>query len=117
MNKKKEEIIFSAKRAGVTWLHSFADRAELDLAREGAKRLGTTLSQLLYGNVPEDPEPPRRFTHEDRESATLKIQITECDEFTRKCLERQRQIGAAASKNTSSTERCAYSRRAKRVHF
>ena len=89
MNNKKDEIIFGAKRAGVTWLHSFADRAELDSARERAKRLGTTLSQLLYGPYPTDPETPRRFTHEDRESATLKIQITECDEFTRKCPERQ----------------------------
>ena len=37
--------------------------------------------------IPENS--PRRFTHEDRESHGLKIQITECDELTRRALERQ----------------------------
>ena len=32
---------------------------------------------------------PRRFTHEDRKSHGLKIQITECDKLTRRALERQ----------------------------
>jgi hypothetical protein len=90
MNNKKDEVIFGAKRAGVTWLHSFANQAELDSAREGAKRLGLSLSQLLCGPCPKDPEKsPKRFTHEDRESHGLKIQVTECDDFTRRALERQ----------------------------
>jgi hypothetical protein len=91
MSSKKDEIIFGAKRAGVTLLHSFTNRAELDSAREKAMRLGTTLSQLLYGAFPRDPEnAPPRFTVDHRFSPSgLKIQITECDEFTRKCLERQ----------------------------
>jgi hypothetical protein len=37
-----------------------------------------------------DPiEGERRFTSKDEEASTLKVQITQCDEFTRKCLERQ----------------------------
>ena len=90
MNRKQDEIIFGAKRGGVTWLHSFADRAELDSAREKAERLGLSLSQMLCGPYPKDPEnSPRRFTHEDRKSHGLKIQITECDKLTRRALERQ----------------------------
>jgi len=90
MNRKQDEIIFGAKRGGVTWLHSFADRAELDSAREKAERLGLSLSQMLCGPYPKDPKnSPRRFTHEDRKSHGLKIQITECDKLTRRALERQ----------------------------
>ena len=90
MNSKTDEIIFGVKRAGVTWLHSFANRAELDSARTKARRLGLSLSEMLCGPYPKDPEnSPRRFTHEDRESHGLKIQITECDELTRRALERQ----------------------------
>jgi hypothetical protein len=59
MNNKKGEIIFGAKRAGVTWLHSFADRAELDWARERAKRLGTTLSQLARAAPPRSRNPEK----------------------------------------------------------
>ena len=88
MNKKKDEIIFGAKRTGVTWLHSFPGRAALDSARLSAKRLGSTLSQMLCGPYPKEPENnQRRFTHEDRESHGLKIQITACDELTRRALE------------------------------
>jgi hypothetical protein len=50
MSNKKDEIIFGAKRAGVTWLQSFADRAELDSAREGAKRPGLSLSRERLAN-------------------------------------------------------------------
>jgi hypothetical protein len=90
MNDKKDEIIFGARRAGVTWLHSFADHAALDAARSSAKRLRTTLSQLLCGPSPRDPpNAPRKFTLEDREPPGLKIQITDCDKFTRRALERQ----------------------------
>jgi hypothetical protein len=90
MNSKKDEIIFGVKRAGVTWLYSFANRAELDSARAKASRLGLSLSEMLCGPYPKDREnSPRRFTHEDRESHGLKIQITECDELTRRALERQ----------------------------
>ena len=90
MNKKKEEIIFSAKRAGVTWLHKFQSRAKFNRAKTYAKRLGLSLSQLLCDSWPKEPEnSPRRFTHADRESHGLEIQITECDEFTRRALERQ----------------------------
>jgi len=90
MNRKQDEIIFGAKRGGVTWLHSFADRSELDSAREKAERLGLSFSQMLCGPYPKDPEnSPRRFTHEDRKSHGLKIQITECDKLTRRAFERQ----------------------------
>ena len=90
MNSKTDEIIFGVKRAGVTWLHSFANRAELDSARAKASRLGLSLSEMLCGLYPKDPQnSPRRFTHKDRESHGLKIQITECDELTRRALERQ----------------------------
>jgi hypothetical protein len=90
MNSKKDEIVFGAKRAGVTWLHSFPGRAALDSARLNAKRLGSSLSQMLCGPYPKEPENKlRRFTHEDRESQGLKIQIVECDELTRRALERQ----------------------------
>jgi hypothetical protein len=90
MNKKKDEIIFGAKHAGVTWLHSFPDRAALDSARDSAKRLGSSLSQMLCGPYPKDPENSTRgFTHEDRETHGLKIQIIKWDEFTRRAPERQ----------------------------
>jgi hypothetical protein len=90
-NKKTETlIVFGAKRQGVTWLHEFKSRELFDQARAGAKRLGVTLSQLLCGTCAQGPENgPRRFTYNDPESATLKIQITGCDEFTRRVLDRQ----------------------------
>jgi hypothetical protein len=45
---------------------------------------------MLCGPYPKEPEnSPRRFTHADRESHGLKIQITACDELTRRALERQ----------------------------
>jgi hypothetical protein len=69
MSKKQDEIIFGAEGAGVTWLYSFVESAELDAARAGAKRVGLSLSQLLCGphaQVPKNNQ--RRFTHEDRES-------------------------------------------------
>jgi hypothetical protein len=54
MNRKQDEIIFGANRGGVTWLRSFADRAELDSAREKAERLALSLSQMLCGPYPKD---------------------------------------------------------------
>jgi hypothetical protein len=92
MNKNKDEIIFGARRAGVTWLYSFPGCYALDDARSSGKRLGfQRLRQYLCGastrEIPENG--PRKFTHEDRESCALKIQITECDDFTRRALERQ----------------------------
>jgi hypothetical protein len=90
MNNKTDEIIFGAKRAGVTWLYRFPGHAALDSARLNAKRLGSSLRQMLCGPYPKEPENNlRRFTHKDRESHGLKIQIIECDELTRRALERQ----------------------------
>jgi hypothetical protein len=95
MNSKTDEIIFGVKRAGVTWLHKFESRAKFNRAKLCAKRLGFSLSQLLCDSWPrrafdrQSESCPKRFTHEDRESHGLKIQITECDEFTRRALERQ----------------------------
>ena len=90
MNRNKDEIIFGAKRAGVTWLHAFPDSRALDSARACAKRLGLSLSQLLCGPSPRGLENgPRKLTQKDRESPSLKIQITACEEFTRRCLERE----------------------------
>jgi hypothetical protein len=37
MSNKQDEIIDGAKRAGVALLHSFADRAELEVARSMRK--------------------------------------------------------------------------------
>ena len=90
MSKKQDEIIFGARRAGVTWLYSFEDRADLEAARAGAQRLGLSLSQLLCEpHAQEEKSSHRKFIYEDRESHGLKIQITECDVFTRRALERQ----------------------------
>jgi hypothetical protein len=47
VNNKEDKIIFRARHAGVTWLYSFEDRADLNAARTGAQRLGLSLSQLL----------------------------------------------------------------------
>ena len=74
----------------MTWLYSFEDRADLAAARTGAQRLGLSLSQLLCeSHTQEKKSRQRKFTYEDRESQDLKIQITECDEFIRRALERQ----------------------------
>jgi len=90
MSKKQDEIIFGARRAGVTWLYSFEDRADLEAARAGAQRLGLSLSQLLCEpHAQEEKSSHRKFIYEDRESHGLKIQITECNEFTQRALERQ----------------------------
>jgi hypothetical protein len=79
MNNKKDEIIFGARRAGVTWLYAFQESEQLDSARAKAKRLGSSLSEMLCGPHVQDPKTnPRRFTDDDRESHGLKIQITEC---------------------------------------
>ena len=88
MNKKKDEIIFGAKRAGVTWLHKFQSREMFNQAKAGAEKLGLSLSQLLCGGYRRLPA-QRKFTVQDQKTSTLKIQITECDEFTRRALERQ----------------------------
>jgi hypothetical protein len=91
---KDDSILFGAKRAGITWLFKFDCAERLKRARAGAARLGMSLAELLCSTrisadgVPELPE-PRKFTDEDRKANTIKIQITECDPFMRKCLERQ----------------------------
>jgi hypothetical protein len=87
----KKEIIFGAKRAGVTWLHKFNSPAKFEYAKASAKRLGLSLSQLFCGPCPPNVSKlplVRKFTDEDKRASTLKIQITECDPFTRGCLER-----------------------------
>ncbi len=87
MSKKDDSILFGAKRAGVTYLYKFRSRKEFTRAQAGAKRLGMSLSQLLCGEQ-ELPQ-PRKFTDEDWKASKFSIQITECDPFTRRCLERQ----------------------------
>ena len=94
MNRKQDEIIFGARRAGVTCFYHFETRAEFKKARAGVKRLGQSLAQWLSWpfrwSADRDPiEGQRRFTFKDEEASTLKVRITQCDEFTRKCLERQ----------------------------
>jgi hypothetical protein len=101
MNTKDDSILFGAKRAGITWLFKFDCAARLKRARAGAKRLGMSLAELLCRakistDLPDLPE-PRKFTDEDQKSSTLKIQITECDSFTRRCLERQAKINGCES--------------------
>jgi hypothetical protein len=72
MNKKKDEIIFGAKGAGVTWLHKFESRAKFNRAKVCAKRLGFSLSELLCDSWPkhafdrQSENSPRRFRYEDR---------------------------------------------------
>ena len=92
MNNIKDEIIFGAKRAGVTWLYRFESRVDFERTRAGAEKLGLSLAQWLCKFPPEKASAKgqeRRFTFEDEEASTLKVQITQCDEFTRKCLKRQ----------------------------
>jgi hypothetical protein len=81
-----------AKRAGITWLHKFHSHAEFENLKAAVKRLGLSLSQVLCGpstSFTEKVPGVRKFTDKDLKASTLKIQITECDEFTRRCLERQ----------------------------
>ena len=84
----KQGIIFGVKKAGVTWLYRFNPPEMFNQAKAGAEKLGLSLSQLLCGEHRRLPA-QRKFTVEDQKTSTLKIQIIECDEFTRKCLERQ----------------------------
>ncbi len=90
--KKKDDVVFGVKRAGVTWLWQFPS-STFKQARAGAKRLGLSLGQLLCGDYPFTGVPKaeglRRFTHTDQEASTLKIKVTGCDEFTLSCLKRQ----------------------------
>jgi hypothetical protein len=93
MSTKDDSILFGAKRAGITWLFRFYNRGQFDRARDAAKRLGMNLAELLCRtkistDLPELPE-PRKFMDADWKASTLKIQITECDPFTRRCIERQ----------------------------
>ena len=89
MNNEKDEIVFGAKRGGVTWLYRFESRADFEKTKAGAERLGQSLAQWLCKHPSDTPPTQRRFTFKDLEASTLKVQITHCDEFTRKCLERQ----------------------------
>jgi hypothetical protein len=90
----KKEVNFGVKYQGVTWLFCFWNRKMFNAARSGARRLGVSLGELisqkyLFTGVPKLAEVPRKFTEKDRKVSTLKIQIIQCDEFTRKCLQRQ----------------------------
>jgi hypothetical protein len=94
MSKKDDSILYGAKRAGVTWLFKFKP-SEFNEIKVGAKRLGMNVAEFLcrtnhfMTGAPAIPE-PRKFTDEDRKASTLKLHINpECDEFTRRCLERQ----------------------------
>jgi hypothetical protein len=95
MNTKDDSILFGAKRSGVTWLFKFHERSSFNRVRAGVKRLGMTLAEFLcrqyapLTGAPELPEEPRKFTEEDGETAHLKVQLIECDDFIRTCLERQ----------------------------
>jgi hypothetical protein len=80
MNKNKGEIIFGARRAGVTCFYDFKTRAQLGKAKAGAKKLGKSLAQWLswpfHWSADRDPiESQRRFTSKDGEASTLKVQI------------------------------------------
>lgn len=94
MSTEDHWILYGAKRAGITWLFKFRP-TEFREAKAGAKRLGLSLAEFVcrtnsgMTGAPELPE-PRKFTDADRKASTLKLQINpECDEFTRRCLERQ----------------------------
>jgi hypothetical protein len=95
MSTKDDSILFGAKRAGITWLFRFYDRTSFNRVQAGVKRLGMSLAEFLcrqfpaLTGAPELPEEPRKFTEDDGETARLKVQLVECDEFTRACLERQ----------------------------
>jgi len=92
---KNDSVIFGAKRAGITWLVEFDDRKTFNRVQAGVRRLGMSVAEFLCRSqpgltgAPELPEEPRKFTEEDAETASLKVQLVECDEFTRTCLERQ----------------------------
>jgi hypothetical protein len=95
MSKKDDSILFGAKRAGITWLFKFHERSSFNRVQAGVKRLGMSLAEFLcrqfpaLTGAPALPDEPRKFTEEDGETARLKVQLVECDEFTRACLERQ----------------------------
>lgn len=84
----KKEVIFGAKRQGVTFLYRFETRAMFNRAKAYAKLLGLSLGKLKLDGEPKWPE-QRRFSDEDAESSTLKIQITKIDDFTQACMRRQ----------------------------
>jgi hypothetical protein len=92
---KDDSILFGAKRAGITWLFKFDCAARLKRARAGAARLGMTLAELECRRISgmsgasKLPPDPKTWKYEDRKTAKLKIKIVECDDFTRRCLERQ----------------------------
>jgi hypothetical protein len=98
MNKKRDPIVFGAKCAGVTFLFEFPTRSALRKAKAGARRLGLRLSDLLcwfnpflrpFTYAPESVISTRcKFTNENRKTSFLKIQVAECDRFTRAFLER-----------------------------
>ena len=98
MSKKDDSILYGAKRAGVTWLFKF-DPSEFDELKVGAKRLGMSLAEFIcrtnhfMTGAPAIAE-PRKFTDEDREASTLKLQINpECDELTRRALSARQSSG------------------------
>ena len=88
---KRRFVLFGAKRAGVTYLYEFDTRSQFKNAQAAAKRLGLNLSQLLHGehHGKQKLRQPRKFTEADQKASVLKIQIIDCDDFTRRCLERQ----------------------------
>lgn len=91
---KNDSVFYGAKRNGRTYVYEF-EPSDFDEIKAGAKRFGLSLAEFLCRlhhnttHAPELPE-PRKFTHADRKNSTLKLQINpECDDFTRRCLERQ----------------------------
>src|ERR1700719_2229455 len=95
MSTKDDSILFGAKRAGITWWFKFDERSSFNRVQAGVRRLGMSLAEFLCRRCPDLtgapalPEEPRKFTEEDGETAHLKVQLVECDDFTRTCLERQ----------------------------
>jgi len=89
----KKEIIFGAKRAGVTYLFEFDSSADLSHTRAAAKQLGLSLAEFMrrkwIASAPRLPKPKKVFGDSDQKSSRLKIEISDCDDFTRQCLERQ----------------------------
>jgi hypothetical protein len=93
MSTKDDSILFGAKRAGITWLFKFEPSAFAEL-QAGAERFGMTRAEFvcrLHPRTTGAPElsEPLKFESEDRETSTLKIEVAECDAFTRRCLQRQ----------------------------
>jgi hypothetical protein len=93
MKTTSKEVLFGARRAGVTYLFCFYSRAAFREAKAGAKRLGLSLSKLLaehyFSGKSALPPATNKFTDKERKASTLEIQIAAIDDFSRRCLERQ----------------------------